>query len=664
MLDFNWDRIKIFGSLVNAVSRTNFGFALILVAAVSNAQQADVFDMSLDQLLEVEVSVASVRSENILLTPAVVSRIEVSALKSMGIHSLEEMISMLPGAQVQDTAIGTKAIMLRGLFEAFNQKVLFQLDGVPYWQGSHGDIPLLGVPLESISHIEVIRGPGTVFHGSNASAGVINVVTKSSQNSSLFATASSSNELGIEFYSGAEVADGTLSIAAHRRDGPDYNAFFNFRPVPSFYPEGTPSEGSIDKDQDSWSVLLKWQKNDLVLQYHEFRSSVDGLAAVAAITNLSQMEQEGRLLHIQNSWLYESGKLEVYGDYNNFFLRIPTANIFNGREDGVQNFGSGDDNTRVRFGSKFIGQWDEANEYVLGVEVEERNTGTYRNSDALTGETRVITMPADDTLEWALYGQWLKDIDQHRLTLGFRYVDNDKSGDNFLPRASWVYGFDEFSSLKLIYSTGFNSPNFLQSGVDIPPNVIKGNPDLKAERVDTVDLAYTYNKDNALLIVNAFYLEASDFIQRESNDFEVQFANSGNFERYGVEVDFQFVKDAWRLKSNLAYQHKGNDHATDDPGRLFVPKISGAVGLTRQLNEYHSIGGNYQYQSERAAASDAHYLSLQYHYQQPTFDIYLTIQNLLQDDYLVADIQDLNVNRQISSGDEDTSFRLSGRWKW
>jgi len=46
---------------------------------------------------------------------------------------------------------------------------------------AHSEIPLLGVPIESISHIEVIRGPGAVYYGSNASAGVINVVTKKSE---------------------------------------------------------------------------------------------------------------------------------------------------------------------------------------------------------------------------------------------------------------------------------------------------------------------------------------------------------------------------------------------------------------------------------------------------------------------------------------------------
>ena len=41
-----------------------------------------------------------------------------------------------------------------------------------------GDIPFWGIPIATIERIEVVRGPGSVIYGTNASAGIINVVTK------------------------------------------------------------------------------------------------------------------------------------------------------------------------------------------------------------------------------------------------------------------------------------------------------------------------------------------------------------------------------------------------------------------------------------------------------------------------------------------------------
>jgi outer membrane receptor protein involved in Fe transport len=636
-----------------------------LSGAASMAEESDdLYAMSLEKLLAVEVSVASTREEKILSTPAVVSRISVAQLRSMGIHRLEDMISMLPGVQVQDTAIGTKAIVMRGIFEAFNQKVLFQLDGVPYWQPAHGDIPLSGISLESISHIEVIRGPGTVFHGSNASAGVINLVSKDSKETSVFGSVSSNEENLMEFYTGTDLGEGRLTISGHWRDGESYDAFFNRRPVPPFYPPGTPGEGEIEKQDQSKSIQVRWQWRDFTAQYHEFRSSNSGLAAVAAITNQSKMEQTGRLLHLNQHWRLNGGELDVYGDYNNYYLEIPTDNLFGGVDDGIQNFGSGSDNHRMRFGAKWVGTLPAGSEYVLGTEVEERSTGDYRNTDAETGETRAITLAADETGEWSVYGQWLKDFDRYRLNVGFRYVDNEKAGSNFLPRISGVYSLSSSSSLKLIYSTGFNSPNLIQQGINIPPNVIMGDPDLKAETVETVDLAYTFNKDNQLLIVNAYYLNAENFIQRQATDFAVKFANAGDFDRYGLEVDYQYATDRLRLISNLAYHFDDDSSNSKDLGRGFVPRWMASMGLHWVIAGPHSIGTSYQYQSDRAAVDKSHYFSAQYKYTGEQLEIMAGVENLLEDDYEVADIQDFNLQRLIGGGDQDQVYRVSARWHW
>jgi len=146
--------------------------------AVAAKDLNDLLELDLEQLLKIKVSVASVGSESIKDTPAIVSRYERSDLEKMGISNLRDMFNFVPGVIVQHAITGMAAVQIRGIDEAFNQKVLFLLDGIPYHQPSHSLIPLDGIPWESISHIEVIRGPGTVFHGTQASGGVINVITR------------------------------------------------------------------------------------------------------------------------------------------------------------------------------------------------------------------------------------------------------------------------------------------------------------------------------------------------------------------------------------------------------------------------------------------------------------------------------------------------------
>lgn len=624
----------------------------------SDAQQLGL--LSFEQLLELEVSVASTQSENILKAPAVVSRIEVSVFQKMGIHTLADLIAMLPGADVHHTAIGTQSVMLRGFFEAFNQKVLFQLDGVPYWQSSHSDIPVAGIPLEAISHIEVIRGPGTVFHGTNASAGVINVVTKKTSGGSAVAMLNVEGGKSAALNYGTEFQGGTFTVAGHWHKSHDYQAFYNNRPIPAFIPEEVPDSGLVTKQPDDKSLMLGWHSEDLSLQYQEFSSTIQGLAAAASMLNLGEMQQRGRLLKADKHWRGDTQQFRLFADYNNFYLRIPTERLFNGTEFGVQNFGDGEDNNRFRLGGQYIVQWDAKTELVAGLEVEHRETGDYLNTDS-DGVVRVKTMDKNDTTEWAVYGQWLRDFDDLRVSLGMRFVDNQMSGSNVLPRISLIQSLDDYSSIKVLYSSGFNAPNFFQKGIDIPPGVIVGNSDLKAETVDTLDIAYTYTKDNTLFIANLYWTHADDFIQRRSNEFEVRFENTDDFERYGLELDYQFVTKNMKWFSNLSYQHEGNNRSEMDIGRQFVPRWMAKLGAVWGFNIRHSLGFSLRYSSERAAVDESALLNLQYQYNQDDWQAYLAVENVLSDDYAVPDWQDLNELRTVTAGDEDPVVKVGAR---
>jgi outer membrane receptor for ferrienterochelin and colicin len=155
-------------------------FVLFMSPISFSNESQSLFDLSLEVLLNVTVSVASPRQENVIETPAIVSKYTRSDMEAMGLTNLKEMFNFIPGVVVQSSLTGFASVQIRGIDEAFNQKVLFLLDGIPYHQPSHSMIPIEGIPWESILHVEVIRGPGAVFHGTQASGGVFNVVTKNS----------------------------------------------------------------------------------------------------------------------------------------------------------------------------------------------------------------------------------------------------------------------------------------------------------------------------------------------------------------------------------------------------------------------------------------------------------------------------------------------------
>src|SRR5205085_1772632 len=99
-----------------------------------------------------------------------------------GAVSLPEALRLAPGLQVARVGSRDWAITSRGFNERSSNKLLVLIDGravySPVFAGVHWDSE--DVPLENIDRIEVILGPGATLWGSNAVNGVINVITRSS----------------------------------------------------------------------------------------------------------------------------------------------------------------------------------------------------------------------------------------------------------------------------------------------------------------------------------------------------------------------------------------------------------------------------------------------------------------------------------------------------
>ena len=90
----------------------------------------------------------------------------------------------------QDGALGS-SLSIQGLS---GEHIKFLVDGVPVIGRMNGNIDISQLNLYNVDHVEIIEGPMSVVYGSNALAGVINVITKESMNGSVRATASAYTE--------------------------------------------------------------------------------------------------------------------------------------------------------------------------------------------------------------------------------------------------------------------------------------------------------------------------------------------------------------------------------------------------------------------------------------------------------------------------------------
>lgn len=160
----------------------------------------DLTELSLEELMDVQVTSVSKRAEPISAAAAAVFVITQEDLRRSGATSIPEALRMVPGVQVARIDASKWAISARGFNGRFANKLLVLIDGrsvyTPLFSGVFWDVQ--DTLLEDVDRIEVIRGPGATLWGANAVNGVINIMTRSARETQggLLAAGGGSEERG------------------------------------------------------------------------------------------------------------------------------------------------------------------------------------------------------------------------------------------------------------------------------------------------------------------------------------------------------------------------------------------------------------------------------------------------------------------------------------
>lgn len=142
-----------------------------------------LLDMSLEELMNLDVTSVSKKEQKYFEAPAAVFVITSDDIQRSGATSIPDLLRMVPGVQVARIDASKWAITVRGFNGRFANKLLVLIDGrsvyTPLYSGVYWDTQ--DVVLEDIERIEIIRGPGATLWGANAVNGVINVITKNAK---------------------------------------------------------------------------------------------------------------------------------------------------------------------------------------------------------------------------------------------------------------------------------------------------------------------------------------------------------------------------------------------------------------------------------------------------------------------------------------------------
>ena len=616
-------------------------------------------EMSLEDLLNIDVSVASQKSELLSNTPAIVTSIKMDDMKSFGVRTLKDALAHIPGVIIQDSPVGSVSIMIRGLSETFNQKVLFLLEGVPYWMSSHGDIPLLSISVDMIDKIEVIRGPGSVIYGTNATAGVINVILKKNiDQTEVSLSGGSFGLLDVGANLIRKTDDGTYYIGGSvQKMSSGYDAFypktnliFPFTVGKQIVGNDTlayPTSGTVKKKDESYNFFAGMKYKNLNVFGHVFKQTFNGLGGAPLIFQTNKLIYQGFLLHADYSQKVADIDLNVYADYNPMFLTFDIDNFvatknannivssFSGKQEYKNPFAN---NFRLRGGFSATYYFTNDFNLLFGIETETRKAGEYQKTDAADNLLAMQSHPTSVN-ESSSFAQFDYTAGAMRFVAGARFVTNTLAGSHISPRASFIYNIDHSTSFKLLYSEGFNSPVLSQQDLLIP-FVISGNKDLKAEIIRSVDLAFTSSTNTQILIVNGYYYSTSDAINRVTpvGAAQPQYTNVEGFKRYGIEVDYQKSLGKILLVSNLTYNVQGNKILTDDVLAQYVPAITFNVGARYKLVENHFVGISERFWSKRGGIEAQSITNISYNFSLNQFDFFLNAENIFNQNIQNPDV--------------------------
>lgn len=151
--------------------------------ALAAGNAGDLANLSLEDLMNLDITVVSKQKQKVSQAAAAVSVITPDDIRRSGMTSIPELLRLAPGLDVARVDANKWAISSRGFNDLFANKLLVLMDGrtvyTPSFSGVYWDT--VDYVLPDLERIEVVRGPGATLWGANAVNGVINIMTKSAR---------------------------------------------------------------------------------------------------------------------------------------------------------------------------------------------------------------------------------------------------------------------------------------------------------------------------------------------------------------------------------------------------------------------------------------------------------------------------------------------------
>lgn len=526
--------------------------AHVLVSASNAASlSTDLMDLSLEELLNTSITTASKSAERQSGAPGVVSVVTRDDLERFGGTTLKDVLERVPGLAASSTYMTDRSmIAIRGDQVAqTSNHVLVLINGRPVREILEGGISseiFETFPLGIVERIEVVKGPGSVLYGSNAVAGVINIITQQAERTGFEATALAGESGAVGAATALRVKAGDLSVIGGARYlekaawATDYVAAF----------AGGTVTGALDIPNRGLGsfVNASWKHFSLMAAYHRWETGY----VIPDFMGIFTAYGDARWEKIFSDFGYDQQVTDAWRT---------TAHVTYTQS----NFETSTWPYVARNSHETIAEWTNflqlssrvdltagllVNE-IVGFELE-RGQGIVASDDERFGA--------------AVYSQLgFAASENVKLIAGVQANKIQGMDVDVGPRAGVIWTPAARFTIKALYGQAYRAPSINETSLDA---YLKGNPHVRPEHVATFDLSVGYQGEQSQVALNFFRSEISDIIYQNRLLPVPTYANLADTATVeGVEFETkQYLSRAVFVSGSALYQRsddgRGNDAIT------------------------------------------------------------------------------------------------------
>jgi outer membrane cobalamin receptor len=543
-------------------------FLIFTVLLLSN-DDVDFENDFLHSLEEVS-EIATKTKLNIDDTPSFVTVLHADKLQKIGVDNVFEALMQVPGVQLKREASGVPVVVFRGVDQKGEVKLM--VDGVTINNSYRGSTYYyLDFPIELIERVEVIRGAGSVLYGSNAMSGVINIITKASQDgaqNTLFASGGTYSNLKGGALVSQNLGDFRLSLD-------------------TYYQKSDKTINDTDRHLKDYSLGIKLNSKSLSLLARIKSSNVGNAYGILGVPDIYRDKYYNNNLHVYTKLEYQDSissynEINMQVGYTHYAQKIESLHPVG----AVMTSDYHEDSYFAE--AHLLSKSLQNNKLLLGARVE----FSEELKNDFTSNGVMITNPViDSNMKRDILSIYLNDTymvtPKLDISAGLRYDNYSDFGNSFSPNLGAIYRISDALRVKGLYSHAFRAPSWVEI------TKAEAGTDLKAEMSDTLEVGVVFKpKYNSTLRANIYSTDVSNLIRQNSSK---QYTQNSKAHFLGSELEYLHSFDSYAdLNFILSYvDAKCNDNS-DLAG---IANILASTSLLYHLDSGVNFGSLLKYVS-------------------------------------------------------------------